>query len=176
MTANTATIPHFTAEKVRAHSIALLPIAEQRAIADFLDRETAKIDALIEKQTELITRLRERRVALIVRLTTRGLDTSDLVGSGIYWAGDIPSSWGRVPLKRIFSSIQSGVWGDEAKGDNNDVSCIRVADFDRPRLRVGEAPTLRNVTWESGRSVGCAVAICSLRSLAARGSTPSASL
>lgn len=40
---------------------------EQRAIADFLDRETAKIDALIEKQNELIGLLRERRSAVIDR-------------------------------------------------------------------------------------------------------------
>lgn len=41
--------------------VPLPPLAEQRAIADYLDRETAKIDALIEKQTKLIDRLRERR-------------------------------------------------------------------------------------------------------------------
>lgn len=42
----------------------LPPVQEQRAIADFLDRETAQIDTLIAKQEQLIERLRERRRAV----------------------------------------------------------------------------------------------------------------
>jgi type I restriction enzyme, S subunit len=42
------------------------PLVEQRAIADYLDRETARIDTLIEEQQRLIEMLRERRVATIV--------------------------------------------------------------------------------------------------------------
>ena len=48
----------------------LVPIAppdEQRSIADFLDRETARIDALIAKKRTLIERLQEKRTALIDR-------------------------------------------------------------------------------------------------------------
>jgi type I restriction enzyme, S subunit len=41
------------------------PLGEQRAIADYLDRETACIDTLIEEQQRLIEMLRERRVATI---------------------------------------------------------------------------------------------------------------
>ncbi len=40
------------------------PPAAQRAIADYLDRETAQIDTLIAEQQRLIALLRERRVAL----------------------------------------------------------------------------------------------------------------
>ncbi|WP_228481092.1 restriction endonuclease subunit S [Microbacterium luteum] len=41
------------------------PPAEQRSIADYLDRETAQIDAFIAKNEELITLLTERRAASI---------------------------------------------------------------------------------------------------------------
>lgn len=41
------------------------PLNEQRAIADYLDRETARIDTLIEEQQRLIEMLLERRVAVI---------------------------------------------------------------------------------------------------------------
>ena len=41
------------------------PLAEQRAIAAFLDRETAKIDALISKSERLIELLQEKRTVLI---------------------------------------------------------------------------------------------------------------
>lgn len=62
---STATIPHFTAEKVARFPLPAPPTHMQRAIADFLDRETAKIDALIKKQNELIGLLRERRLSTI---------------------------------------------------------------------------------------------------------------
>jgi type I restriction enzyme S subunit len=46
------------------------PLPEQRAIAAFLDRETAKIDALIAKVQEVIERLKEYRTALISAAVT----------------------------------------------------------------------------------------------------------
>ncbi|ORM26885.1 restriction endonuclease subunit S [Williamsia sp. 1135] len=53
----------------------LLPttgVDKQRAIADFLDRETARIDTLIEEQKRLIELLRERRAATITAATEKG--------------------------------------------------------------------------------------------------------
>jgi type I restriction enzyme, S subunit len=64
---DTVSIAHLTAEKLGRVRLPAPPLAEQRAIANFLDHETAAIDALIEKQHELITRLRERLVALAHR-------------------------------------------------------------------------------------------------------------
>lgn len=62
----------------------LPPLAEQQAIADFLDRETAKIDTLIEKQNALIERLRERRESVVVRgvfgANSRTRDLPTLIG------------------------------------------------------------------------------------------------
>lgn len=68
---NKSTIPHLTAEKLRALKIPAWAPAEQQAIADFLDRETARTDTLIEEQQRLIDLLRERRANLI-RLTVLG--------------------------------------------------------------------------------------------------------
>lgn len=62
---STATIPHFTADKVSKFEIGAPPLDEQRAIADFLDRETGQIDALVAKQEEFVALLRERREALL---------------------------------------------------------------------------------------------------------------
>lgn len=61
----TSTIPHFTADKVGAFQVPVPPVGAQRAIADYLDRETARIDALIEEQQRLIEMLCERRTAVI---------------------------------------------------------------------------------------------------------------
>ncbi len=54
------------------------PVAEQRAIADFLDRETSKIDALIEKQNEMIVLLLERRSGALAEL----LDVDAVASAG----------------------------------------------------------------------------------------------
>ncbi|MCT1689770.1 restriction endonuclease subunit S [Brevibacterium sp. p3-SID960] len=68
---STATLPHFTADKVSKFEIWAPALDEQRAIADYLDRETAQIDALVAKQEEFIRLLRERRRAAIEnRLTS----------------------------------------------------------------------------------------------------------
>ncbi|MBP8787600.1 MAG: hypothetical protein KBF41_08595, partial [Azonexus sp.] len=54
------------------------PVAEQTAIATFLDRETAKIDGLIAEQEKLIALLKERRSALISAAVTGKIDVRHL--------------------------------------------------------------------------------------------------
>lgn len=92
---------------------AWLPIpqtSEQKSIADYLDRETAKIDALVAKKRELIEKLKEKRIALISRTVTRGLppDAARAAGldpnpkfkpSGIDWLGDVPEHWQTKAIK-----------------------------------------------------------------------------
>ena len=64
------------------------PKAEQRAIAAFLDRETARIDALVAKKEQLIELLQEQRTALITRAVTKGLDPNvPMKDSGVEWLG-----------------------------------------------------------------------------------------
>ena len=70
------------------------PMSEQRAIAAFLDRETAKIDALVAKKERLIELLQEKRTALISDAVTKGLDPDvPLKDSGVEWLGEIPAHW-----------------------------------------------------------------------------------
>jgi len=59
---------------IRTGLFAIPPEREQRVIAAFLDRETARIDALLEKKDQLLKLLQEKRTALITRAVTRGLD------------------------------------------------------------------------------------------------------
>jgi type I restriction enzyme S subunit len=68
--------------------------AEQRAIAAFLDRETARIDALVAKKERLIALLQEKRTALITRAVTKGLDPNvPMKDPGVKWLGEIPAHW-----------------------------------------------------------------------------------
>jgi len=81
------------------------PREEQAAIADFLDRETAKIDALIAEQEALLALLAEKRQATISHAVTRGLDPDvPMKDSGIAWLGEVPAHWGVRPLKAIVST------------------------------------------------------------------------
>jgi len=77
--------------------------------------------------------------------------------SGVEWLGDVPAHWNVDRLKRSLTSCQNGIWGEEPRQDENDIPCVRVADFDRQRLRVElYEPTIRNVTEKerAGRVLG----------------------
>src|SRR5699024_10155796 len=75
------------------HRIPLPPLDEQRVIADYLDQETAQIDALVAKQEEFIGLLRERRSALIVSVagTISAKETRPLRRLAILSTGSTPS-------------------------------------------------------------------------------------
>ncbi len=80
----------------------LPPEDEQRSIAAFLDRETARIDALIEKKQRQIGLLQEKRSALISHAVTKGLDPNTwMKDSGIEWLGEIPKHWRISQLKYV---------------------------------------------------------------------------
>ena len=77
---------------------------EQHAIATFLDRETAKIDALIAEQEKLLALLAEKRQATISHAVTRGLNpNAPMKDSGIPWLGEVPEHWEVGSLKRFWS-------------------------------------------------------------------------
>ena len=81
-------------------------LREQRTIADFLDRETAKIDALVARKERLIELLQEKRAALITRAVTRGLNPDvPMKDSGVEWLGEIPAHWEVYRLRRVVSKF-----------------------------------------------------------------------
>ena len=91
------------------------PPTEQRAIADFLDRETAKIDALIAPQERLIALLDEKRQATITHAVTKGLDpNAPMKESGVEWLGKVPAQWPAVMLRFLLNYIEQG-WSPEAE-------------------------------------------------------------
>lgn len=102
------------------------PLAQQRAIADYLDRETARLDALVAAKERVIGLLAEKRRALITRAVTRGLPAEAaakaglgsrilLRDSGIAWLGEIPAHWRTERLKFLVPRIEQG-WSPECHG------------------------------------------------------------
>jgi len=89
---------------VESQWLALPPFAEQSVIAAFLDRETARIDALIAEQERLIALLQEKRQAVMSHAVTKGLDPNvPMKDSGVEWIGEVPAHWEVLPLKRATS-------------------------------------------------------------------------
>ncbi|PIR18337.1 MAG: type I restriction endonuclease subunit S [Deltaproteobacteria bacterium CG11_big_fil_rev_8_21_14_0_20_49_13] len=84
------------------------PTSDQQTIANFLDKKTAQIDALMEKKQRLIELLKEKRTALISHAVTKGLDPNvKMKDSGVEWLGEVPEGWDAQRLK-FLSRIQTG--------------------------------------------------------------------
>jgi type I restriction enzyme S subunit len=80
--------------------------AEQSAIVDFLDRETAKIDVLVAEQEKLIERLEEKRQAVISHAVTKGLNpAAPMQDSGVEWLGRVPTHWKVKSIRYILNAI-----------------------------------------------------------------------
>lgn len=132
-----AKMPRASWDFIGACAVPVPPLNEQHAIADFLDRETAKLDTLVEKKRALIEKLKEKRAALISRTVTRGLppDAARAAGlnphpklkpSGIDWLGDVPSHWCIKPLKRAIQSVEGpGIMASDFLDEG--VPLIRIA-------------------------------------------------
>ena len=111
----------------------LPPIAEQTQIATFLDRETAKIDALVAEQQRLMELLKEKRQAVISHAVTKGLNpNAPMKPSGIEWLGDVPAHWNISKVKRV-ASIRYGI-GEPPKYHDEGMPLIRATNVHAGKL------------------------------------------
>jgi len=109
----------------------LPPLAEQQAIAAYLDGETARLDALADRYRRLLALLDEKRRALITHAVTRGLNpTAPLKDSGIEWLGRIPEAWKIAKIKHIVDntngSIRPGPFGSQLLSSEMESGDIKV--------------------------------------------------
>lgn len=156
--------------------IALPPVDEQLAIDAFLNRETAKIDALVEAQRRLIELLKEKRQAVISHAVTKGLDPSAPVkDSGVGWLGQVPAHWRVTAIKRLCSRITDGAHiSPETEGgvycfvSTRDVSlegidfegCLRTSEASYEYLlRTGCQPEVGDVLFSKDGTVGRTVVV-----------------
>ena len=157
---NPNTIPHLTAVQLRRYRFPFPPKSDQRAIADFLDRETARIDGLVVKKERLIELLQEKRVALITRAVTRGLDPdAPMKDSGVEWLGEIPAHWEVKRLKTI-AEIRYGL-GQPPKESPDGLPLIRatnvyrghITDADMLYVDPEDIPTGRRASLSAGEII-----------------------
>jgi type I restriction enzyme S subunit len=120
-------------DAIQTGMFAMPPEPEQRAIAAFLDRETARIDALVAKKERLIELLQEKRTALITRAVTQGLDpNAPMKDSGVEWLGKIPAHWEARRLKLLVPNVTVGIVVTPAKYYVDEgVPCLRSLNVSR---------------------------------------------
>ncbi|NKF24649.1 hypothetical protein G7Y82_20265 [Solimonas sp. C16B3] len=101
--------PHLNAEELGSCVVIVPTEKEQTTIAAFLDRETAKIDALVAEQEKLIALLKEKRQAVISHAVTKGLNPdAPMKPSGVEWLGDVPAHWEMRPVGALSRRISYG--------------------------------------------------------------------
>jgi type I restriction enzyme S subunit len=113
----------------------LLPhpsLPNQRAIAEFLDRKMAAIDALIAEKEHLLAVLLERRRAVVTQAVTRGLNPeADFKSSRAGWPESIPAHWSIKRIKHA-ARLESGHTPDRSEPkywqDTNDIPWVSLSD------------------------------------------------
>ena len=102
-----------TSADILKRKIAIPPLAEQQAIADYLDEKCAAIDKLIDNQKAQIEKMKEYKQSVITEAVTKGLTPSvPMKDSGIEWIGKIPEGWETCRLKNVADPLQENSFID----------------------------------------------------------------
>lgn len=105
---------------------------EQRAIADYLDTVTAKIDEAIAQQQKMIDLLNERKQIIINQAVTKGLDPNvPMKDSGVDWIGEIPEHWKIFSLKHIATFVNGYAFNSDTfnKGEGRKLPVFRISNI-----------------------------------------------
>ena len=136
--------PAINASDLADIRINLPDIETQRLIADYLDRETARIDALVAEKEKMLALLEEKRAALISRAVARGLDeNAPLKPSGLDWLGDIPAHWELWRLKHL-AEVRGGLTLGKkySRNDLIEMPYLRVANVQDGYLKLDDVQTV----------------------------------
>ncbi|OOY31259.1 restriction endonuclease subunit S [Thioclava sp. F36-6] len=129
-------------------------LSTQRQIADFLDRETARIDLLIEKKQRLVALVGEQRSAAISSAVTVGLaDGADLVPTNSQYLPHVPATWRVWRLKHL-AEIRGGLTLGRTIPDDVETTLtpyMRVANVQAGWLDLGDVAEIPVTKLEKQR-------------------------
>ena len=124
-------------------NIPVPPLATQRAIASYLDRETAKIDAMIDAKGRLLGLLAEKRRALITHAVTRGLDpAAPMRDSGVPWIGAVPGHWEVPPVFARYEVVLGKMLDEKRISGTQLASYLRNADVQWHKINTTNLPQM----------------------------------
>ncbi len=147
-------LPSMTQEDLSNHPMAIPPLSEQTQTANFLDHETARIDALIAEQERLIELLKEKRQAVISHAVTKGLDpTAPMKDSGVEWLGEVPEHWETGKFKWFLRTASGGTppSSDRSTYYDGDIPWLRSLDLNDDLITDFEV----NVTQRAIEETSC---------------------
>ena len=123
------TIPHMNSQYIASCPLLIPSTQEQKAIADYLNTTTAKIDEAIAQQQKMIDLLNERKQIIINNAVTKGLNPdAPMKDSGVEWIGEIPEHWEITKLKKK-SKIILGKMLSNAPGNKYEYFCAKDVHY-----------------------------------------------
>lgn len=135
--------PAINAHDVMRIKIPQPPLEEQKLIAAFLDRETAKIDALVEEQRRLIELLKEKRQAVISHAVTKGLNPdAPMKDSGVEWLGEVPAHWKVARVGHRYEVQLGRMLNEERSQGDNMRPYLRVLDVQWDAINFQDLPEM----------------------------------
>lgn len=102
--AYSTTVKHLANGDIGNADICLPPEDEQTAIAAYLDKKCATIDAIIAEAKASIEEYKSWKASVIFETVTKGLNpNAEMKDSGVEWIGEIPKGWKVSAVKRHYS-------------------------------------------------------------------------
>lgn len=121
------------------------PLETQNTIVAYLDRKTQQIQEFIAKKERLIELLEEQLNKIIFSLIIESADCKQTKkNTNSAFQSLVPENWHEHRIKFLCSKPVTGQWGEDSKGNKNDIVCIRIADFNKLEL-ITEGHTIRNI-------------------------------
>jgi len=114
----------------------------QQAIADYLDTETARIDALITKKRALADALSERFDSAVFALIARGLEGATTRPSGLEWVDHMPSHWSTPPVSANFDVQLGKMLDTQAQREGFSAPYLRNKDVQWDEINLDSLATM----------------------------------
>ncbi|MGW2263097.1 restriction endonuclease subunit S [Streptomyces koyangensis] len=131
--------------------VALPPLEEQRRIADFLDAETARIDALAITRDAQLSTLGERELAVIGHMLSGGATSQGGQATGWQWLPYIPESWSVGPVYAYYSTELGKMLNPQRASGDNQRPYLRNANVHWYEIDTADMATMNFETSEARR-------------------------
>lgn len=106
----------------RWDTLAALPIplpseSQQHVIAEYLDRETARVDGLIARRSQMAAVVSERASLATAALVLTGRVKGDIISADGDYLPPAPRGWSRTTLRHLRCLVQTGPFGSQLHAD-----------------------------------------------------------
>jgi len=121
------------------------PVADPRVqhrVADYLDDETARIDALVRARRQQRSLIDERLLAAIWNATTKGIDAEQMRPSGIDWVGEVPAHWGTPTVGTNFHVQLGKMLTADGSSSGEQSPYLRNVNVQWDRIDTGDLKTM----------------------------------